>query len=129
LSPSFTTGCGPAGCVLVGGWDGALVYVRRLVEVGDDAVVRGVVVVGRVVVVVGSEDQVDVAVVWPPLAVVRERPAWLSPIAAMPTRTTPTSTTAIRQPCEDRGGGGWPCQALCGGGITGATTGGRAQFT
>jgi hypothetical protein len=47
----------------------------------------------------------------------------------MPTTTTATSTTAIRQPCEDRRGGGWPGQALCGGGITGATTGGRAQFT
>jgi hypothetical protein len=49
--------------VLVGGWDGVLVYVRRLVEVGDDAVVRGVVVVVGRVVVGGSGDHVDVAVV------------------------------------------------------------------
>jgi hypothetical protein len=87
-----------------------------------------VVRVGTVVVVVGSSVH-DVVGVAPELAVGRERPSWLRPIAATPTRATATSTTATTGPRAGRLGGSWPGQVLCGGGITGATTGGRDQFT
>ncbi|GAA3439437.1 hypothetical protein GCM10018954_090580 [Kutzneria kofuensis] len=125
MSASLATGCGPAGWVLVaGGRD-----VCRLVVGKGVVVVRCVVVrFGDVVAVVGSGVHVVVAEA-PELAAGWEPPKWLRPIAAMTTRTTATSTIATMGPREGRLGGGWPCQALVGGGITGATTGGRDQFT
>jgi hypothetical protein len=116
----LATGCGPAGVVLVGVRD--VVVVRRVV-VGD-VVVRCVVVRDGDVVVVGSVVRVAPA---PASAAGREPPRWLNPTAARPSRTTATNTIATMGPRDGRFGGG-PGQKLVGGGITGATTGGRDQF-